>query len=81
MESSGRDLSIDMVVNRFIFKNNQITLSPVSPPYSKQAWDYLKQGLVFTVVQYGISISFLLRKNVSLTERPYGTVQQSVSKV
>jgi len=28
MESSRRDLFIDMVVDRFIFKNNQITLSP-----------------------------------------------------
>jgi len=28
MESSQRDLFIDMVVDRFIFKNNQITLSP-----------------------------------------------------
>jgi len=27
MESSRRDLFIDMVVHRFIFKNNQITLS------------------------------------------------------
>jgi len=28
MESSRRDLFIDMVVDRFNFKNNQITLSP-----------------------------------------------------
>jgi len=28
MESSRRDLSIDMIVERFIFKNNQITLTP-----------------------------------------------------
>jgi len=28
MESSQRDLSIDMAVNRFTVKNNQITLSP-----------------------------------------------------
>jgi len=27
MESSWRDLFIDMVVDKFIFKNNQITLS------------------------------------------------------
>jgi len=30
MESSRRDLFIDMVVHRFIFKHNQITLSPFS---------------------------------------------------
>ena len=28
MESSRRDLSIDFVVDSFILKNNQITLSP-----------------------------------------------------
>ena len=28
MESSRRDLSIDMVVDRFIFKNNQMEVSP-----------------------------------------------------
>jgi len=28
MESSRQDLFIDMVVDRFIFKNNQITVSP-----------------------------------------------------
>jgi len=28
MKSSRRDLFIDIVVDRFIFKNNQITLSP-----------------------------------------------------
>ena len=28
MESSGRDISIEMVVDRFIVKNSQITLSP-----------------------------------------------------
>ena len=30
MESSRRDLFIDMVVDWFIFKHNQITLSPCS---------------------------------------------------
>ena len=49
MENSRRDLSSDVVVDRFILKNNQITLSPVSPSYSEQVWDYLKQGVVFTV--------------------------------
>ena len=48
MESSRRDLFIDMVVDRFIFKYNQITLSPVSPSCPKQVWDCLKQGLGFT---------------------------------
>jgi len=28
MESSRRDLLIDVVVDRFIFKNNQMTISP-----------------------------------------------------
>jgi len=35
METSRRDLFIDIVVDRFMFKNNQITLSPVSPSYTK----------------------------------------------
>jgi len=46
MDSSRRDLFIDMAVHRFILKNNQIKLSPRFA--SKQVWDYLKQGLVFT---------------------------------
>jgi len=49
MESSRRYLFIDMVVDRSIFNNNQITLSPVSPSYLKQVRDYLKQGVVFAV--------------------------------
>jgi len=49
MESSRRDLVIEMIVDRFIFKNNKIALPPVSPSYIKQMWDYLKQGLAFTV--------------------------------
>jgi len=42
MESSRRELFIDMVVDGFIFKYNQVTLSPVSPSYLKQVYDYLK---------------------------------------
>jgi len=34
-----------MVVDGFIFKNNQTALSPVSLSYVKQVCDYLKQGL------------------------------------
>jgi len=48
MESSRRDFFIDMVVNGFIFKN-KVSSPPVSPSYLKQVWDYLKQGLGFTV--------------------------------
>jgi len=32
MERSRRELAIDMVIYRGIFKNNQITSSPVLPP-------------------------------------------------
>jgi len=49
MESSWRDLFIDMVVDRFILKNNHITLYFCSTFIPKQVWDYLKQGIVFTV--------------------------------
>jgi len=57
MDSSRRDLSIDMVVDRFILKNYlhylhylhyHITLS-VPPLQLKQVWYYLKQGLIFAV--------------------------------
>ena len=50
MDSSRQDLLIDMVVGRFILKNNQITLSLVSFSSLKQVWDYLKQKLIFTVL-------------------------------
>ena len=43
MESSQRDVFSDMLVDRLIFNNNQITLSSCSP-------SYLKQGFVFTVL-------------------------------
>ena len=42
MESSWRDLFIDMIVDRFIFKYNLEKLFPVSLPYLKQGCDYLK---------------------------------------
>jgi len=52
MEISQRYVFIDKVVNRFKFKNNQITLLiPVSTSYLKQALDYLKHGLVFIVAR------------------------------
>jgi len=44
MEDFRRDLFIDMVVDRFNFKNNKVR-SPLLPLYSvKQVWVYLKQG-------------------------------------
>jgi len=56
IESSRRDLSIDMVVHWFIFETNQITIMPCFTflylkqvkDYLKQVKDYLKQGLVCT---------------------------------
>jgi len=51
MGSSRRDRFIDMAVDRFIFKNNQITLFPCFNFILKSGvWDYLKQVLVFTVI-------------------------------
>jgi len=41
MESSQRDLN-DMVVDTFIFKNNQITLSPCFTFIPKKMRDYLR---------------------------------------
>jgi len=49
MESSRRDLSIDMVVDRFILKNNQITLSTCFASHLNHVQGYLKQDLVFAV--------------------------------
>jgi len=42
MESSRRDLFTNMVIDKFIFKYNQVKLSPVSPSYLKQLHDNLK---------------------------------------
>jgi len=49
MESSRRDFIIDMAVDRYIFKNNRTKLTPRFAFNLKPMWDYLKQGLVFTV--------------------------------
>jgi len=38
MERFRRELSIDMVIHRCIYKNNQITLFLVLSLYLKQAW-------------------------------------------
>jgi len=46
MESSQRDVFIDMIVDRFIFKNNRITLSPcfslAKPGVGRGAFDSAK---------------------------------------
>jgi len=52
MESSRRNLFIDMVVMFILKKQNQLRSSPVPPSYPKQEWDNVKQGLEFTVVNY-----------------------------
>ena len=50
IKSSWRDLFIDVVVDRFIFNNNQITLSPCFTLLPKTVVGLpLKQGLVCTV--------------------------------
>jgi len=46
MESSRQDLLIDMVVDRFIFENNQITLC-LTPSYPKQGVGLPKTGIRF----------------------------------
>jgi len=51
MESFWRDVFIVIVADRFIFKNNRITISPVSRSFLQHVWGYLKQELVFTVTQ------------------------------
>jgi len=46
MKRSRRELSIDVIIHRSIFKNNTITLFLL---LSDLKWVYLKQGLVFIV--------------------------------
>jgi len=46
MRRSRHELSIDMVIGRGIFKNNQVM---ALPSYPKQVSDNLKQEFVFTV--------------------------------
>jgi len=47
MESSRRDLFINMVVDRFIFKNNQMTLSPCFTFIPKTGMGLPKSGISF----------------------------------
>jgi len=47
MESSRRELFIDMVVDRFVFKNNRITLSPCLTFISKIDRGQTKTGVSF----------------------------------
>ena len=49
MESSRLDLFIDMVVDRFIFKNNQITHSYCFT-FQPKVCDYLKNRFASTVI-------------------------------
>jgi len=51
MESSRRDLFIDMVVDRFIFKNNQITLSPCFA-FIPRTGVRLPAGVSFVLIDY-----------------------------
>jgi len=44
---SRRELSIYMDIDRFIFKDNHITLFPWFTPYRKQEWDYLLNRFLF----------------------------------
>jgi len=47
MESSRRDLFIDMIVDRFIFKNNQFTLCPCLTFIPKTGVGLSKIGVSF----------------------------------
>jgi len=47
IESSWRDLFIDMVIDMFIFKNNQITLSPCFTVTFNTCAELPKTGLAF----------------------------------
>ena len=61
MENSQRFLFIDRVVDRFNFKNNQITLFTIFSPL-KTDENYPKQGFVFTVLVRYTGKSALGRK-------------------
>jgi len=47
-----RELTIDMVIHRGIFKINQNTLFPYFT-FIKHVWKYVEQGLICTVVYLG----------------------------
>ena len=50
MESSQRVHFIEMIVDRFILKNNQITLFPCFT-FIPKTGEGLKQGLIFTLLK------------------------------
>jgi len=52
MKRSRRELSINMIIHRSVFQNNQITLFPCFTV------SYLKQGLVFTVLTSDFIVLF-----------------------
>jgi len=61
MKSSQRDLFIDMVVDtcRFIFNNNQITLSPCFTFIPKTGVGLPKTGFFFTVLSFRKALQFV----------------------
>jgi len=52
MDSSRRDLFLDMVVDRFIFKNNEISLYPYSTPKTEVELPKTVVGLSKTEVTF-----------------------------
>jgi len=53
MKMSRREFSINMVI--VSLKITTLLYLPVLPPYPKQAWDYQKQELFFTVYSLGLT--------------------------
>jgi len=47
MKSSHRDPSINIIIDRYTFQNNQITLYPYFTFLSEQVWEYLKHNCFF----------------------------------
>jgi len=61
MESSRRDLFIDMVVDKVYIAKIRFSLVSFTNP--KQVWDCLKQRLVFTVCMLLLLISTVVTRN------------------
>jgi len=57
MESSRKDLFIDMVVERFILKNNQITLLPCFTFIPKTGVGLTKTGVSFYYIRNDLCFS------------------------
>jgi len=65
METSRRDLFIDVIFDRFTLNNNQITLSPCFT-FIPKTWDYVRHRLVYTVLFQAKRLPFRVSPRVGM---------------